>query len=264
MNKTSLLESVLVAGGTERDGRVSFLDTAHPIPPMLSEEHARDRSRWTLFRLRNAEFLERVLAPLSSNLRLIDLGTGPNQFKPLLTRFTESLRVDFKAYQDVEVITDLSKALPFRDTSFDIVLSTNFLEHIPNPALSLQESFRMLRPDGWSIGIVPFLVGVHQRPYDFYRYTDIQLRALLTEAGFREIQIEPIGTARDAYDQLARQFYQRMIGSSEKKPLQRWVWRILWWMQRLLTISTTHLPLPHIDTPACYDYTLGYAWSARK
>ena len=39
--------------------------------------------------------------------------------------------------------------LSFDDYSFDLVISLNVLEHVPNPVKYLQECFRVLRPGGW-------------------------------------------------------------------------------------------------------------------
>ena len=39
--------------------------------------------------------------------------------------------------------------LSFDDYSFDLVISLNVLEHVPNPVKYLQECFRVMRPGGW-------------------------------------------------------------------------------------------------------------------
>ena len=39
--------------------------------------------------------------------------------------------------------------LTFADSSFDVVLSLNVLEHVPNPQLYLQECYRVMRSGGW-------------------------------------------------------------------------------------------------------------------
>lgn len=245
MDKLALLKSVLKSGGTYREGKVYFIDVPVDAPALQSrsnESIARDQARWTVFRKRNAEFLKNTLGKLSKNLRLIDLGTGPNQFKQITDTFSESIHVDFAPYQDIEIITDLSKELPLLDEVCDIVLATNFLEHTPNPIFSIQESFRILRPNGQYIGIVPFLVGVHQRPYDFFRYTDIQLTNMLTEAGFNEVEVIPLGNIKDTYTQITRQFFQQVIGAS-KTILPKIIWRILWKMQCMLSFLYTRNPM---------------------
>jgi len=49
--------------------------------------------------------------------------------------------------------------LPFGDGSFDLVLHSDTLEHIPNPVHALAECRRILRPDGVLAFTVPVVVG---------------------------------------------------------------------------------------------------------
>jgi len=41
-----------------------------------------------------------------------------------------------------------AQTLPFADSSFDLVVSCECLEHVPNPSKALNEMFRVLRPNG--------------------------------------------------------------------------------------------------------------------
>lgn len=45
-------------------------------------------------------------------------------------------------------IADLSKKIPFEDNYFDLVISTEVLEHIVNPDIFLREIYRVLKPGG--------------------------------------------------------------------------------------------------------------------
>jgi 2-polyprenyl-3-methyl-5-hydroxy-6-metoxy-1,4-benzoquinol methylase len=47
------------------------------------------------------------------------------------------------------VIAAAGENLPFRDNSFDVVISLEMLEHVESPAAVLQEVYRILRPGGW-------------------------------------------------------------------------------------------------------------------
>lgn len=53
---------------------------------------------------------------------------------------------------------DMTK-LPFRDASFDLVVHSDTLEHVPDPAMGLRECRRVLRRGGASIFTVPIIVG---------------------------------------------------------------------------------------------------------
>lgn len=49
------------------------------------------------------------------------------------------------------------QSLSFTDSSFDIVISSDVLEHVADPYQAHREIFRILRPDGVHIFTVPFL-----------------------------------------------------------------------------------------------------------
>ena len=83
--------------------------------------------------------------------------------------------------------------LPYGAQSVDTVVLCNVLEHIYNYAFLLSEIHTALRPKGKIIGFVPFLVGYHADPHDYFRYTNEALEKMLTEAGFSGIQIRSVG-----------------------------------------------------------------------
>jgi SAM-dependent methyltransferase len=49
--------------------------------------------------------------------------------------------------------------LPYHDASFDLVVHSDTLEHIPEPLLALAECRRVLRPGGFCVYTVPIIVG---------------------------------------------------------------------------------------------------------
>lgn len=64
-------------------------------------------------------------------------------------------RAQFGATVDGVRNEDL-QALSFTDASFDIVLSSDVLEHVPDPYLAHHEIFRVLKPGGCHIFTVPY------------------------------------------------------------------------------------------------------------
>jgi SAM-dependent methyltransferase len=57
------------------------------------------------------------------------------------------------SYPDVDLM-----ALPFDDDTFDLVVHSDTLEHVPDPVRGLAESRRVLRPGGYSCYTVPIVV----------------------------------------------------------------------------------------------------------
>lgn len=77
--------------------------------------------------------------------------------------------------------------------SVDTVLFFNVLEHLYNYSFILSEIRRVLKVNGQLIGVVPFLVGYHPDPHDYWRYTKETLQKIFTEADFSNIEIKPFG-----------------------------------------------------------------------
>lgn len=44
---------------------------------------------------------------------------------------------------------------PFRDNYFDVILCSHVLEHVPDDRKAMREFFRVLKPGGWAIMLVP-------------------------------------------------------------------------------------------------------------
>jgi SAM-dependent methyltransferase len=82
---------------------------------------------------------------------------------------------------------------PVEDASVDVVLATETLEHVPEPAVFLDEARRVLRPGGRIVLTVPFAARWHYIPHDYWRYTPSSLKNLLGAAGFGEVVVHARG-----------------------------------------------------------------------
>lgn len=77
----------------------------------------------------------------------------------------------------VTVITD-ARALPFADSSFDVVVLDGVLEHSVDPQGIADEVHRVLRPGGLVYADTPFMLPVHGGAYDFGRFSSLAHRRL--------------------------------------------------------------------------------------
>lgn len=78
--------------------------------------------------------------------------------------------VDVYASPNIKIICDGHK-LPFVDESFDGVVIQAVLEHVLEPHRVVEEIYRVLRPSGLVYAETPFMQQVHERAFDFTRFT---------------------------------------------------------------------------------------------
>lgn len=133
-------------------------------------------------------------APLFSG-RVLDIGCGRKPYWSLIEPYCEQ-------YVGIDMITTLHGLdeldvigsglnLPFPAECFDVVVSFQVLEHVPEPSQFLAEANRVLKPGGSILLMTPFIWGEHEQPFDFYRYTRFGLKYLLEKAGFETHVIKP-------------------------------------------------------------------------
>jgi SAM-dependent methyltransferase len=130
--------------------------------------------------------------------RLLDMGCG---HVPLYDTYrdlvSENICIDWQNTAHVnpylDQIVDLTGTLPYESGSFDTVLLTDVLEHLPEPMKVMCEIARILRPSGKLILGVPFFYWLHEVPHDYYRYTEFALRRFCELSGLRVVEIVPYG-----------------------------------------------------------------------
>lgn len=92
---------------------------------------------------------------------------------------------------------DLSKPLDLEDGSIDTVILSDVLEHIFNPKSLLREIYRILRADGTVLLNTPFTYPEHEKPYDYFRYTEFFFRKMVKEIGYELAVIKKVGGERE-------------------------------------------------------------------
>lgn len=139
--------------------------------------------------------LKRELRKVGYHLvgRLLDVGCGLKPYRGMFPAETY-VGIDRPATESKSCVVDVyasATQLPFKDGVFDSVLCTQVLEHVSEPCVLLKEACRVLKVGGYMILTAPQTWGVHEAPYDYYRYTSYGLEYLSLSAGFEIVSISP-------------------------------------------------------------------------
>jgi SAM-dependent methyltransferase len=138
-------------------------------------------------------FLARAGATVQPGQLVLDAGSGRAPYRDLFAHAryetADFVAVKGKKYVEQDYVCDLA-AIPVEDARFDHVLLTQVLEHIPEPATVLGELHRVLKPGGTLWLTAPLFYAEHEKPYDYFRYTQFGLRHLLEGVGFAVQEID--------------------------------------------------------------------------
>jgi SAM-dependent methyltransferase len=126
---------------------------------------------------------------------VLDVGCGAQPYRPLVNPADHYTGIDIaasKEYFGYEVPGTLyysGDTWPVPDSSADLTLCTETLEHVPDPAPFLDQAARVTKPGGTLLLTVPFAARWHFIPHDYWRFTPSSLRDLLENHGFTHVAV---------------------------------------------------------------------------
>lgn len=176
-------------------------------------------------------WLARTLSALPPGTRLLDAGAGElknrahcahldyvSQDFGEYTGGTEGLSSSPWDASKVDIISDIT-SIPEPDASFDAILCSEVLEHVPEPTHALDEFTRLLKPGGQLILTAPFGSNVHMAPYHFCSgFSRYWYEHHLPARGFAVTEL----TANGDWYALLLQEITRLGGMERSRVL--WIW----------------------------------------
>ena len=132
---------------------------------------------------------------------VLDVGSGGQPYRPLLSLEASYVAIDVAhagsefGYQVPDTIYFEGETWPVDSDSVDVVLCTETLEHVLDPAQFLHEAQRCLRTGGRLLLTVPFAARWHFIPHDYWRFTPSALKYLLEGARFTDVGVYARGNA---------------------------------------------------------------------
>ena len=175
-----------------------MLSKVGDLPPIgdIQGFNQRDRDIW----IRNAA------KQIAAGSSVLDVGAGSCPYRKDFDHTTYKTH-DFKQYDgyidpqkheglygEMDYVSDIV-SLPIPSKSFDVVLCTEVLEHVPEPIRAFGEMARILRPGGQMILTAPLGSGLHQEPFHFYGgYTPHWYKMVADRFGLVIEELVPNGT----------------------------------------------------------------------
>jgi len=127
----------------------------------------------------SSELFSAAESHLAKGARILDLGCGPrDQAVPAEHYGLQYVGIDIDS-QAADLLAD-AHAVPFRDATFDAVISYAVLEHLYNPFVATAEVARVLRPGGVFFGTVSQGEPFHE---SFFHHTALGVLSAFREAG---------------------------------------------------------------------------------
>lgn len=167
---------------------------------------------------------------LGPDATMLDLGCGFRRFEKVCEATgAEYIGLDIDGYSPH--VLGRGEALPFKNESFDFVLSIATLPHTEHPSLTTKEVNRVLRPGCLFMGTSQFLEPCFMASR--HHSSALGLIDWLDDGGFEILYLEP-NQEWDAFLALAGMSYFPCTGIGRMLPLlrctvtqlHRWLWRL--------------------------------------
>jgi len=177
------------------------------------------------------EWIERTLKKIPNGSKILDAGAGELQFKKYCNHLNYTSQ-DFAQYDGkgndsgfqigewdnskLDIVSDIT-SIPVDNESFDAIMCTEVIEHVPDPIGALNELSRILKKNGFLLITAPFCSMTHFAPYHFCTgFNKYFYQNHLTRLGYEILELEENG---DFYNYLAQEV--RRINFVSKKYLFR-------------------------------------------
>ena len=127
--------------------------------------------------------IDKLLKQYDDKTFVLNIGSGNKRLAPHVKNLDiiKDLNVDYVCSAD---------KIPIESNSVDLIITQEAFEHIPNSAEAIKECYRILKNDGKIYFQVPFIIGYHPGPTDFFRFTKEGIEKFLKDVGFKIEKIE--------------------------------------------------------------------------
>ena len=207
---------------------------------------------WKLRQIMLGRTVEHILAgrPAAGVSRVVDLGCGPgtnlfdvadrcarfsgvawfgmdlNQQEAAMGADRSAWRESRRGMQRVRFLSGDIFHLPFPDESVDVILSSEVIEHLPDPLPALREMARVLKPGGYAMVTTPNpenlpellgywldrLSGGRFKKFYWNGQDDVSAPPLQAAVGFGHVSVHPFKVWRAMFDEAGLPVVRKVRG----------------------------------------------------
>ncbi len=121
--------------------------------------------------------IKKCLSRLGDNEIALNVGAGTTNYDKRIKN------LDIFEGEHIDYVGS-AEAMPMADGTFGLVLTQEVLEHVQDPFQAMNEIYRVLKPGGTLYCQLPFIIGYHPGPTDFWRFTKEGIKELVEKSGF--------------------------------------------------------------------------------
>jgi SAM-dependent methyltransferase len=110
------------------------------------------------------DLIQKTISDLKDGSVMVSFGSGNERIASSI------INLDVFDGPNVDIVGDGS-CLPFRQETVDLVIAQEVFEHLASPSEVIDQVFRVLKTGGFFIFQVPFLIGYHPDPFDYWRFS---------------------------------------------------------------------------------------------
>jgi SAM-dependent methyltransferase len=148
--------------------------------------------------------IKSCISTLKENEIGINIGAG-------FTKLDSNIRnLDIFPGENIYYVTTADK-IPEGDNFFSLAISQEVLEHVKDPFSAVKEIHRVLKKGGLFYCQVPFIIGYHPGPTDFWRFTKEGIEELLVQSGFEVLESGITVGGGTGFYRIAVEFFSTLI-----------------------------------------------------
>jgi len=135
---------------------------------------------------------------------MVNIGAGATRLHPRMKN------LDIAPGENIDIVGSVME-MPFDDDSVDLLVTQEVLEHVSHPFRAMEEIHRVIRPGGVAFVQLPFVIGDHPCPNDYWRFTRQGIVELARQAGFSDVKLDvTVGSANGFY-RIAVEFFAILL-----------------------------------------------------